>query len=545
MKKLLALLLALTMVFSLAAGGSSASSSTGSTAPAESAAPAESGPMNEAPAVENAAPTSSMSKVRYGISGTVSTLQPFLATGIVNQNVMYGVYECLFAYNKDITDIEPQIGKSYTTEDNLTYDVEMFDYVTDSQGNKITADDVVFSFETLKAAGVQGDLNKLESIEKTGEYSVRIVVNSKIIGTFANICRFTPIVSQKAYEASGDGFSSAPVGTGPYVVTDFQPSVSVTLTRRDDYWQTDDSQRAWLSSANLEEITLVTIAEGSQQAIAMQTNAVDVVSIPQTAGEVFLNDPNCSFFPQTAPLGFQIHCSGDAHSPLADNAKLREAIFRAIDVNAIIAVAYGGYGEKQYTVGPASASDFQEAWKNEDYFDYNLDEAKKLLEEAGYKPGELKLQLLTINLETWSKTAQVIQQNLSQIGVDVEIINGDAALYVSLMGDGANFDLLLHNQTKPVLANIWESRFNAEAYNGKTSTGFDDPKLQELLQGCIYETNHTDESVDAFHQYLKEQAYSRGLCAPQNFHFTRSEVGMVEPWFDYIGNLILPCCTFA
>ncbi len=538
MKKFLALLLALAMMFSLAACGKSASSS-------ESPAPAASGPMNEAPAVENETPTSSMDSIRYGVPLSVSTLQPFLAVGIVHPTIMYGVYEGLFSYKRDMSGMEPRIAKGYTTEDNLTYDIELFDYVTDSQGNKITADDVVFSFETMKATGLVSDLNKVESFEKTGDYSVRMVVNSTILSTFDNIMRSFVVVSQKAYEASSDGFASAPVGTGPYVVTDFQPAVSVTLSRRDDYWQTDDSQRAFMASANLKEITLVTIAEGSQLGVALQTGSVDAVTIPQTAGEQFLNNPDYAFFPLTSPLGFQIYCSGDSHSPLADNAKLREAIFRAMDTDAIIAVAYGGYGEKQYTFGPATAADFQQEWKNEDYFNYDLDAAKKLLEEAGYKPGELKLQMLIINMEAWSKTAQVIQQNLSQIGVELEIINADSALYVSYFNDPANYDLLLHNMTLPNLANIWERRYNADNFGGKTSNGFEDAKLQELVEACMYEDNHTPESVAAFHQYLKEQAYGRGLCAAQTFNFTKKEVGMVEPWYDYIGNLIFTCSTFA
>lgn len=537
MKKLLALLLALAMVFSLAACGKSASSSA-------STAPANSGPLNEAPAVENAVPTSSMSKIRYGTNSVVSTLQPFVAVGVVHPTIVYCLYEPLFSYDKDGVELIPQIGKSFTTEDNLTYDIELFDYVTDSEGNNITADDVIFSFETMKATGTLSDLNKMVSIEKTGDYSLRIVMNSDAIGAFGNMIRNVPIVSQKAYEASADGFSSAPVGTGPYVVTDFQPSVSVTLTRR-DYWQTDESLRAWQASANLEEYTIVTITEGSQQAVALQTGAVDIARVEQSAGEQFLNNPDFSFYPLTSPLGFQIYCSGDAHSPLADNAKLREAIFRAMDTNAIIAVAYGGYGEKQYTLGPATCSDFQEAWKSEDYFDYNLDEAKKLLEEAGYKPGELKLQMLIINIEAWSKTAQVIQQNLGQIGVELEIINADAALYVSYFNDPSTYDLLLHNMVQPYLANIWDNRFNTANNNGTTSNGFDDPQLQELVMNCIYEDNHTPENINAFHQYLKTQAYARGLCASQYFHFAKNEVGLVEPWYDYIGNLHLPACTFA
>ena len=372
--------------------------------------------------VVNEIPTTSQDSITFGASAAITTLQPYLGVGLVPTLITYGVYETLFAFGEDNTTLEPRLAKGVQTDDNLTYDVEIYDNIYDSNGNHITADDVVFSFHAYKESGV--GLAKTESIEKTGDYSVRIVVVDNAIGTWDDTVRKTAIVSEKEYNASEDGFSTAPVGTGMYAVTEFKPGISLTVTKRDDYWQADESKRAFLASANMDELTQMVIAEASQLAVALQTGAIDLASIPQAVADPFMGNSDYAFFPLTAPLGLQVYFSGDAHSPVADNQKLRQAILYAIDVDAIITVAYDGYGERQYTFGPSAASDFQEKWRNEDYYNYDVDKAKALLEEAGYKPGELHLQILSIGaIDAWSKACQVMQQNLSAIGIDLEILN--------------------------------------------------------------------------------------------------------------------------
>lgn len=533
-KKAVALFVASSVMLSLAACGGNSASSGGS------------GSNGSATGGNATNPTSSLDSIVMADTTTYATLQPYVATGLVPTIVTYGVYEALFSFDEANAELEPRLAKSYTTEDNLTYDIEIYDNIYDSAGNHITADDVIFSFEECKKSSVGSYLSAMQSIEKTGDYSVRIVLSDTSIASWQNTVRTTFIVSQKAYEESGDGFASAPVGTGPYVVTEFKPSVSVKVERRDDYWQTDESKRAYLAAANINEIELQTISEASQLAVALQTGTINYARIPQSNAQPFLDNPNYALFQSVSPLGMQLTFSGDSHSPVADNQKLRQAILYGIDVDAIITVAYGGYGERQYTYGPSSVEDFIEKWKEEGYYDYDADKAKKLLEEAGYKPGELKLQLLSIgSLDAWAKASQVIQQNLTEIGIDVEILNYDAALYGSYMNDGQYFDMMIGNSTQNYLVALWDIRFNNRHFGGKTSSGFEDTKLQELLEGCSYMDNHTPENVEAFHSYLKDQAYAYGLCAPENFDFTTKDVGITEPYYDYTGQLYLPCSTFA
>lgn len=98
---------------------------------------------------------------------------------------------------------------------NAVWNVEIYDYITDSDGNKITADDVVFSFNECLENGKGNQhtalTGSLVSIEKTGDYSVQIICNSEAAGEVENMLTQVMIVSEKAYKESGDKIGRAHV----------------------------------------------------------------------------------------------------------------------------------------------------------------------------------------------------------------------------------------------------------------------------------------------------------------------------------------------
>ena len=104
----------------------------------------------------------------------------------------------------------PWLAKSWTkneaesTPTHVVYDVELFDYITDFNGNNITADDVVFSFNECLTNGTGNQhtalTGNLDSIEKTGDYTFKLAVNSEAAGGLEQMMTQVMIVSQKEYE---------------------------------------------------------------------------------------------------------------------------------------------------------------------------------------------------------------------------------------------------------------------------------------------------------------------------------------------------------
>ena len=77
----------------------------------------------------------------------------------------------------------------------------------------------------------------MESIEKTGDYSIRFTWKRDSAGEFEDAMSKVLVVSQKAYEESGDCMRTKPVGTGPYYVKDWSTGTSLTLAKNENYWQ--------------------------------------------------------------------------------------------------------------------------------------------------------------------------------------------------------------------------------------------------------------------------------------------------------------------
>lgn len=113
-----------------------------------------------------------------------------------------------------------------------------------SDGSQITADDVVYSFDTLKAKGhptyriMMRDVTKAEALDAE---TVRYTFTGELIRDLPIIVAGLPILSKKYYATRDFEQSTleAPVGSGPYLIGDFRPGAQITYKRRDDYWGKD------------------------------------------------------------------------------------------------------------------------------------------------------------------------------------------------------------------------------------------------------------------------------------------------------------------
>ena len=113
-----------------------------------------------------------------------------------------------------------------------------------SDGSPVTVEDVIWSYETLGTEGhlrYRGFWSKVDKIEQTGPRSVRLTFNTED-RELALIAGLRPILKKAQWDGkdfAASGLSEAPIGTGAYVLSDFEPGRFVTLTRNPDYWGAD------------------------------------------------------------------------------------------------------------------------------------------------------------------------------------------------------------------------------------------------------------------------------------------------------------------
>ncbi len=535
MKKVLALILALVMVFALAACGSSNNDKDPSTTP-DSGSNSAAQPGNDATVLDN----TSSGKLAGGLTTNddhgitaeghstglsitvaqmtdISATAPF-AQGGGRNDVRYLIYDTLAIMKVpggSVDEMDWIMAKNIEKIDDDTYDIEIYDYIHDYAGNAITADDVVWSYNKLVEVGTSGKFSShLGSIEKLDDYKVRLVIKNNALGMAQYMLQYCPVVSQASYESQTDGeLSQSPIGTGMYKITEYVAGGYVTLSRVEDYWQTDSSLWSYGYAGQMDTIKFIIMTEASQRAIGLENKSVDIV--PYVSREDignFMNDDG------TAKEGYNVlkvlnsttnamffNCSEES---VCSDINLRMAISCAIDR---IGVMDGTYGKGGYLLSneyaTASISDYDPKWDEEGYYPYDLSAAKQYLDASGLS--DVKLRIMCISNADYKTMAELIQAYLSAIGITVEINAYDNALYEEYKKDPTKWDLLISTGGS---SDYCLDSLNLCLPCTNTSTGTNsfmiaDYEAEELLNKAGSLTEHSQENVEALHVYLKEHCY--------------------------------------
>lgn len=438
------------------------------------------------------------------------------------------------------------IAKDWTTEDNITYDFEIYDYVTDTEGNNITAEDCVFSLEHARDEAAN---TWIESAEVTGDYTFTVTMIDDAASTFSTAMNRAPIVSQAAYEASEDGMATSSVNTAPYMVTDFVPNVSITFEKNPNYWQTDESvQNPIYKNMTVDKLSYTKIAEAAQQTIALETGAIDVYEkISNTEIANFLEGgrdaENFTALGYASPDSYVFYYANQGIC--GEDINLRLAIAHAIDKNVIAQGAFNGLAKVPTFMGaPDGVSDLTPTSASEDYFAYDPELAAEYLAKSSYN-GE-QLRLLVPNEDNHNRIATIVQGQLMAIGLDVAITSYDNAMFQSSFGDGSAWDISICQMGMTDVVFVWQflSWDLSGGDNGAAGMAVKDEKLKELLSTVNTVDGHTVENATAASDYINEMCYGQNLISTEQYWVFRKDLGAVDvPYLSQTMQAFFLSCT--
>lgn len=487
--------------------------------------------------VDEGVSTGILPELTAGTGTVFATLTPFRNNNAQHMPVIKRLYDRLVYLDGDFN-YSLQAAKSMKVgDDGVTFDFEIYDNIYDSEGNHITADDVVWFVETYMSNGIKPYFKKVKSITKTGDYSFTMVFKQPNIDATSMTFASTFMVSQKAFEASADGFATYVVSTSPYKVTAFEPTNSITMERRDDYWMPAELQGKYYT-ANIQKITELQITEVSQMQIALETGTTQAhAGMNTTIANAFVNNPD--FYTCTSPSnnGNVIFFSGDAHSPLSTSLELRQALCYALDPAGIVTGALAGYGEPMYDVCCRTCSGYVTDWEKDPYFDYNLETAKDLVAKSGYKGEELVFTCTT----STQKMVTIMQAMWQAAGINVKLNIMDLALYNAITP--ADYDIMM-TQTGNGCANLWSQFFDSTAYPYGNRIGFTDTELDKLMNFTWQPNNYTPENITKVRNYLNEKCWGYGVALPLQLNVVNNSTGLVGTVFNTQGMLDFVNCEF-
>lgn len=447
-------------------------------------------------------------------------------SGVKTKRVL--VYEQLLwqDYNNDL---QPILAKSYESKGDGRYEIEIFDYIYDSEGNHMTASDVIFSIDLyIKDGKNSATYASLDEYKATGEYTLELVFAPEEVGQFMAFVTNIPCVTEAAWNSSDNEMATYPIGTGGYVLVPEQSVIgsNYVFVKRDDYWQTDEQYICDRNTHNLDKVTVKIITDTSTLAIALETGEIDFATDIDPADRALFSDTSGNAAKgyimlegtNNAFVNLMFNCGPD--SPCAD-INLRKAISHAIDAAACSFSAHGVFGKVCFAATNPGLGDSGEEMGNGDYFTYDVSYAKELLEQSSYN-GET-IQILVNPVQSVSKCAPLIQQYCAEIGVKVELLEYDMAQYRSLQTEetGTVYDIELLGATAGDDFVVRSLKYlNPKTYsNGLNRLFIDDPDLQKLYEAAAKVETNSPKTVKALLDYVEENCYIYGIYYSPKYFF--------------------------
>lgn len=513
MKKLLAAALACAMVCSLAACGSGSS---GEKTAATTGGATQSGGVAQSGGQADGG--SGKTKLTIGLYGGLDSLNPWTSGRITKDMVTYVLYETLASCQSGTADLEYILMKDYKQIDDTTFEVTLYDNIVDAAGNPVKASDVVFSFNEYK----KNWATTVDSIEAKDDLTVSLKLNTSAKGAFEYIVCKVPIAAEKAYNDSSDQFATNSCGTMPYVVTDYVAGTSIVFEKTDSYWQSEDLTYPG-SAANADVIEFNILEEATQLALAVEQGKVQLAMYIQSS---MLDDIKAfdnieiAAVPSSEDRGIMLCMTED--SPFYDNLALRQAALYAIDNEAVAEACGYGYAKPSIVTCGADGMTigYDSSWETSPYA-YNPEKARELLAEAGYGAGEVHLRLLCNNNADITTLWQIVQANLMDVGIQAELNVCEGTTYGSYRdGTSGQYEMAYAGPGNGGYAtqDLWNTLFNRYNYSsGRTWAGLLDDKLQEMYDTLASPDGYTQENVNAFYQYITDNAYYYQIYSMPNY----------------------------
>ncbi|QIK69834.1 glutathione ABC transporter substrate-binding protein [Erysipelothrix sp. HDW6C] len=338
------------------------------------------------------------------------------------------MYEPLIQQN-DALELVPGLAESWTALDDTTYEFKLKKDVKFHNGEPFTAKDVEYTMkraaESEQIGHIVGELD-VSKIKVVDDYTIQLGTKEPFGPFLTHLAHpATAILNEKAVTEGGEDYGTNPVGTGPYKFASWIAGSEINVERFEDYHGTPGAT---------EKIKFKVIKENSVRLISLETGEIDIAydiapsdiaKVEENKDLTMLKDPNLS----TGYIGFNVQ----SDTPIKD-VKVRQAINYAIDVDAILSTVYQGVGSKAN--GPLNHLVFG-ADKNPLGYEYDVEKAKALLTEAGYPTGGFTLKLYVgDNNAQRIAIAEIVKEELSKLGITVEITQLEWATYLDATGKG-------------------------------------------------------------------------------------------------------------
>ncbi|MBU1941358.1 MAG: ABC transporter substrate-binding protein, partial [Candidatus Thermoplasmatota archaeon] len=486
--------------------------------------------------------------------GEPKTLDPADAYDTASSEIIFSIYESLVTYSgNDTKTFYPALSTSWNVSDDLlTWTFNLRKNVKFSNGNDFTADDVKYSFDRVlimnsPESGVSWILSQCMDTNSTivkDDYTIEITLTEPY-GGFLSLLPYTVgcIVDKETVEANGgvvadtenEWMKEKPVGTGPYILDSWTRKTEIVLKQNENYWG------GWEGN-HVERVVIKYADEPATRILALKNGDADFAYIPYENLEDLEDDTGIIIHPFDSYdiVLLAINTVADNNIYLADG-EVRKALNYAFNYQSAIDDAYNGYMSRLAGAIPNGMPFYESQNGGVPAYDYDLDEAERILDAAGYTKSytlsgsDYRFNGTTIRIFYNSgnaerqKMALSFQQELGNIGILSSVIVEGWPQLLHRLYTTDDWDVMFigwgpdYNDPDDFIAPIIGSAdINQDSFN----TGY----MNETVDEKILEGKYTVDTTARYNAY--KEAFDIYIEEPP-FVFV-GQRQYIRPWRDWV-----------
>ena len=373
------------------------------------------------------------------------------------------------------------------SDDKLTWTVTIRDDVKFTDGEKLTAEDVAFTYETTKKSSTEVDLTMIKEVKAIDDTTVQFTL-TRPMSTFVEKLGVCGIVPKHAYD---DNFKDNPIGSGPYKFVQWDKGQQVIAQVNEDYYG---------EKANIQKLTMVFLDTDAAYA-AVKSGDVDMASIngdlakEEVKGTKILDIPSIETygveFPMVKNTGEKTDSGYEIGNDVTSDEAIRKALNTAVDRQGMVDGVLNGYG----TVSTTGLEKMP--WLNKDTVldesEYNnMDEAKKILSNGGWKDSDNDGILEKDNTKASFKLLYTSGNYRQELGLEFQKMAKELGIEITL--EERTWDTILEDIHKEAVLFGFGSGDPSELYNLYYSKAAN--TAVEWDNAGFYSNKKVDENID-------------------------------------------------
>ena len=409
------------------------------------------------------------------IESSPTNLDPRVGVDAQSQRIDELLFDSLVRRDENFS-LQPWLAENWEIPDPQTYVFHLCHGVRFHNGQPLTARDVKWTIDSLIGGKLRSakasTYAAVDHIDAPNAYTVIFHLKQPFAALLWNLS--DGAIGIVPY-GSGEDFNRHPIGSGQFRFVSAQQDKEVVVERNPDYWSTP---------AKLERVQFKVIPDATTRALELRKRSADVAINALTADTVVTLERDHDLSVMESPGTIYAYLAMNLRDPILKDVRVRHAIAYAINVQPIIHYLLRDQARPAYSVLPPQHWAYQ---SDVEKYPHNLELAKKILDDAGYRPVNgvrFHLKMKTSTEESTRLLAAVLQQQLREVGIALDIRSFEFATFFADITKGAYQFHSLRWIGGNLDPDIFEHIFGSSSFAPRRAnrTFYSNPQVDELIR---------------------------------------------------------------